>query len=474
MAVKTPVDYLVVSGDASSRSSRASAVQDAVTTAVSNDISIVFLPEEFFDYEASAVSFDSSVRIVREGCERFGWDWVAYGAHPDAADNASAIQAAIDQCVAAGGGECFGPTGTFRITEGLFVPVGASVTLSGEGQVSTVIEKTTGAHFSRPARPARNGTISDSFDVDAVLGFDHPDNDFRNQVEVRDLTLRGRGQGTTGFGVYAPRLKRAVFENVHIEELDTGFLSYQLFQVRGTSVRCEYVGEGFAVRDDGSGLGASTTFLLQNCYVNHASRSGYDLFGLSYSQVVTCAADDINQAGTTNVAAYRIRACRGMHLLDSGCEDSKVHVVWATGSRLTITGFRTQNIDGLPTGTTAYLRFETGRYTVSDCRFDPFRSPSQSFNEIIQNGAQMIYIDVQRPSGGKGFISYSGGSTHILLGEGELSFAPAGTGTLVLPRFTDVERPAAGRAGRILFNTDDGNLNIDDGSGWILPDGCAA
>lgn len=35
----------------------------------------------------------------------------------------------------------------------------------------------------------------------------------------------------------------------------------------------------------------------------------------------------------------------------------------------------------------------------------------------------------------------------------------------------DAGRPAAGTAGRVFFNTTDGNLNIDDGTNWILPDG---
>jgi len=37
--------------------------------------------------------------------------------------------------------------------------------------------------------------------------------------------------------------------------------------------------------------------------------------------------------------------------------------------------------------------------------------------------------------------------------------------------YTDAQRPAAGTAGRIIFNTDDGQLNIDDGTNWTLPDG---
>lgn len=95
------------------------------------------------------------------------------------------------------------------------------------------------------------------------------------------MTVRGTGQGQTDYGIYAPRIKRTVFENVHVEQVGAGFFSYQLFQTRSSSVRFEYAHDGFVVQDDGSGLGASTSIVLENCYVNHASEFGYDLFGLS-------------------------------------------------------------------------------------------------------------------------------------------------------------------------------------------------
>lgn len=44
-------------------------------------------------------------------------------------------------------------------------------------------------------------------------------------------------------------------------------------------------------------------------------------------------------------------------------------------------------------------------------------------------------------------------------------------GTYHLPVLTDGTRPAAGTAGRIFFNSTDGQLNIDDGTNWTLPDG---
>lgn len=44
-------------------------------------------------------------------------------------------------------------------------------------------------------------------------------------------------------------------------------------------------------------------------------------------------------------------------------------------------------------------------------------------------------------------------------------------GNFVFRSYSDATRPAAGVAGRVIFNTDDGNLNIDNGGNWIHPSG---
>lgn len=44
-------------------------------------------------------------------------------------------------------------------------------------------------------------------------------------------------------------------------------------------------------------------------------------------------------------------------------------------------------------------------------------------------------------------------------------------GNIVFQSYTDANRPNANQAGRVIFNTDDGNLNICDGANWLLPDG---
>jgi len=63
-------------------------------------------------------------------------------------------------------------------------------------------------------------------------------------------------------------------------------------------------------------------------------------------------------------------------------------------------------------------------------------------------------------------VTMSGGAiTQILDRRAE------GVSDVLLPTYTNAARPAAGTAGRVIFNTDDGQINVDDGTNWTLPDG---
>lgn len=61
-----------------------------------------------------------------------------------------------------------------------------------------------------------------------------------------------------------------------------------------------------------------------------------------------------------------------------------------------------------------------------------------------------------------GVVKATDGST----GNGHLKAA-----SFYLVPYTDSTRPAAGTAGRVIYNSDDGKLNIDNGTNWTLPDG---
>jgi hypothetical protein len=76
-----------------------------------------------------------------------------------------------------------------------------------------------------------------------------------------------------------------------------------------------------------------------------------------------------------------------------------------------------------------------------------------------------------------GQVWWGDGSSAVDLGifrvsSNNLGFASGDTlDTLPLKSYTDATRGAPGTAGRVIFNTTDGQLNIDDGVNWTLPDG---
>jgi len=76
-------------------------------------------------------------------------------------------------------------------------------------------------------------------------------------------------------------------------------------------------------------------------------------------------------------------------------------------------------------------------------------------------------MEIRAGGAGNSLDLYANNIKQVGLSTGGIAFL---TDTVLYSR-TDSNRGAAGTAGRIIFNTDDGQLNIDDGTNWTLPDG---
>jgi hypothetical protein len=101
-----------------------------------------------------------------------------------------------------------------------------------------------------------------------------------------------------------------------------------------------------------------------------------------------------------------------------------------------------------------------------------------NIGEGVENdGAGNLRVKVQ------GVIGRDGSGIKLVFGTGlqndagtlkvletDLSFIDA-SGDIVVPGYDNAGRPAAGTAGRVIWNTDDVNMNFDTGAAWILPDG---
>lgn len=145
-------------GEDTNRTTRAAAVQAAINAASGTNTPIVYVPENFLDYDASAVTFDSSVLITRQGGNPNYFDLMAYGGHPDAADNEPAWSACIEAImgtqgsVASQGGVLYVPPGTFVLTTdpGTLPNDGAT----GQAPLQTSIKILGAGSFARGNVPA--------------------------------------------------------------------------------------------------------------------------------------------------------------------------------------------------------------------------------------------------------------------------------------------------------------------------------
>lgn len=90
-------------------------------------------------------------------------------------------------------------------------------------------------------------------------------------------------------------------------------------------------------------------------------------------------------------------------------------------------------------------------------------------------GGSKTNSGMERGGSGELILYSNAGNTALTLTTSTAAFVGdvtlAAQKTLLLGVFSDANRPAAGTAGRVIFNTTDGNLNIDNGTNWTLPDG---
>jgi hypothetical protein len=325
------------------------------------------------------------------------------------ADDTIAIQNAINSA-----GVVYLPKGTYNISKPL--RLFANQGLIGESLTNTIIRKTTTTPDDYGTVPSRAGT--DNYNVDSVISIIAQPNDFSRFNRLSNLSLSRASVGTSSYSIYAPRFAYAYFNNMNISRATNGIFSYQLFLVSIEDVTAQGFGYGFYLDNDGTGLGGSTSLTLKRYYVNADSTivdpvRGIFLYGLNYSNLISCAVDNlrpINPAGTAT--AYWLNNCRNVVLNGCGSEGTRGTVIRANGGNNTVNGLYATPIFGAVTGGTEAVRHieSIATITFTNCNFAPLTNPGDLFNNIIQTGAQVTDINTSAPTGGSGFVSYSGGA----------------------------------------------------------------
>jgi len=184
---------------------------------------------------------------------------------------------------------------------------------------------------------------------------------------------------------------------------------------------CAY---GISFLDDGSGIGSGTSCSFETCYVNFNSATvnpeiAYNLTGLTYSTMTTCAVDNGTRTDSSVPQMYAFNGCRGITLNGCGCENSSAIVIRAEASGIVVNTFRSIGITGVSAGTSAVVFADNADITLNNCEFESITSAGTTFNWVIQNGSNVVEINpVAQPSGGNSFISYGSSSKRQALVNG--------------------------------------------------------
>jgi len=137
--------------------------------------------------------------------------------------------------------------------------------------------------------------------------------------------------------------------------------------------------------------------------------------------------------------------------------ESEISVLWITDTLRV--GSVTARASGQDLALNAWST-TSGHITLDNCIEVDVHRPLDLHREIKNDSANFsgrVYVNDHLEITGK---IYADGGIEML-----------SQTTLLVGIYSDANRPTPGVAGRVIFNTTDGNLNIDDGTNWILPDG---
>ena len=353
------------------------------------------------------------------------------------ADDTAAIQSAIDAVEAAGGGEVRLPSGTYKITAPL--TLAGQVNLVGDNLWSTVINKTTNT-VGTGSNTARAGSITDSYAVDAIIILTHVDNGYNYDTQIRNLMLKKNAYGASSYGIYAPRCTHFLFGELLILNCQIGYHTFDSWMANLRNVTVQACAIGYRHADDGSGSGTGTSITFQNCWVNFDNTvdqptTAFSIFGLTYSSLICCAADNGIRIDGAGIYNYTFLTCTGIGMNGCGAENFKGGFLRVSGGHVSVTETRTFAATGVASGTVAMvLADSSAKLTMQGCNFAVPTSVGVLYNWIIQTGAQVVEVNpFASPSGGNTFASYSGGASRSVITSENTTFFDA-SGSFTLPK----------------------------------------
>jgi hypothetical protein len=302
--------------------------------------------------------------------------------------------------------------GTYHLSKPLMLPLGTIlkgfVGKWNDISIASTLKRTTKDKDSK-------------FGIDAIVIMDYdPDESYHRSGKLLNLNLEGFGDTTfrNDYGVYAKSCAFIELKDVHVRYTDQVYYTENTWQSY-ISMTGRYARKGIVFASP-TQVSTGTSTVFEKCFMSYMDDCSYDIYGLNYSSLISCASD------FAIGGAYRFNRCKGITMNSCGCEySSDPFDNWA--STITVNSMVVLHPNGkTPTTSSAYLKTRTaGKTTFNSCDFGALESPGDSYNIICDGGSTMVFNATDKPTGGNVFISYSGGSKIVEIGNAGLVVSPA-------------------------------------------------
>ena len=294
----------------------------------------------------------------------------------------------------------------------------------GAGRRITYLNKTSNKELTGvPNRFARSSAVIDNYNnIDAYIVIDHPNNGFRNFVEISGISFISSSPARVGYGIYSPRMALFNMEDLELRRCEVGYFTFDSFQGSINKLYGDNIGSKFIhFKNDGTGSGAGTSVHFDTCWVNGCKGTAFDIFGLSYSTMTNCAADN----GVVSAAdrVYLFNSCSGITMNGCGSENfsGQAATIYSASSTIVINGYRdlAHNVQG---SLATCLVVDGGRVTLNSCTFGDYVSTPAAgtvrYEYEVFGGGKLISNNTAFPANFSQTATFASSSSGVLTFDG--------------------------------------------------------
>lgn len=323
-------------------------------------------------------------------------------------DNSDAIQKAIEEVRAAGGGTVLLPAGKIKITKPILLY--ARITLMGCGKELTQLYKIGSATSTIESIKAPGRILSDNYKVNSFISIVHPFNDHAYETKIFGIGMIGDFANPAEYGIYAPRTTRLQVSDVYGVNAKYGFLTYDSWLGKVENAIFEAADYGISFSDDGEGQGTGTSMTITNVWAVNAKIKGFHIYGLAYSSFRNIANDGFNPSGadisgTWGAGCYAFHVCHAITIAGIGLEESRGAGLFIDNSTVDISGGHGLHMRGFDNSRfSAFIFMTDGAYlTLTNINIPEItENRNRFFNIVVQNNSRLIVNNSFLPRGGPG------------------------------------------------------------------------